>query len=134
MIHKEILDYIRDCNRDLIELVTKSVDNSLKSFSTIILADNENIKNKIKEVRDKVETQNGAIRNLNEWKAGVEGGKLRIRNLAIWAPIIIAGLALVLTFSNRKYTERQLWWKQDRMLDSTTRSLPLNLFEIDTLK
>jgi len=149
MIDKEIIDYVRDCNKDLAETITKSVDLTMKNTSLTILADNQRIVNKVdnvqktvEEVKDRVGKQNGSIHGLQEWKAGVEGGKTTVKNIAPWASIIIAALLLMFTIYNNTRVNRkqddlqqQLWWKQDRVLDSATRGGYVNFSTInDTLR
>ena len=148
MIDKEIIDYVRDCNKDLAETITKSVDLTMKNTSLTILADNQRIVNKVdniqksvEEVKDKVGKQNGSIRGLQEWRAGVEGGKATVKNMAPWASIIIAALLLIFTvYNNSRINKEQgdiwdkLWWKQDRVIDSTTRSGYVPYLLNDTIK
>ena len=128
MIPKEVIDYVRDCNDDLKKFFNETFSLTMSNFTKTILSDNQEIKDKIKDVKEKVETQNGSIHELKEWKAGIEGGKKTINNIKNWLPIIIAALALgvsiVVSSRSRERSdliEQKLWWKQDRQIDSATR-------------
>ena len=124
MIDKKLIDYVDKCNERSINSMNEALDTRFKSLTSLIAIDNQNIKDKIKEVKDHVEKQNGSIRSLNEWRAGVEGGRTKIKNMTPWIAVVIAALTLAFSMYNNNrvnrikeeqaYTEWKMEFKKDK--------------------
>lgn len=140
MIDKDVIEYVRNCNKDLLDSISKTIDSTMRNLSQTILSDNQNIKDKLNEVKGTLEKQNGKIHGLEAWQSEQRGMSRKEENIAknklttfqmfgiVMAAVV--GLCSILGFI-KSYTndkkvesiENKLWWKQDRVIDSTTRSI-----------
>jgi len=135
MTDNEIHDLIDRKNADL----CSRIDGTVKTLTEFIATENQELRKSIDKLTDKVEKQNGSVRDLKEWRAKTEGKdegvkEFKHERLTMWQLIgvifgIIVSLTVVYGFvksiSNQAEIEElrnKMYWKQDRMPDSTVRS------------
>ena len=74
MTDHEIHDCIDKKNAIIINTVTSLFDSHTSSIVTLITNETEGIKKHIEKLEEQVTIQNGSVKGLREWKAGIEGG------------------------------------------------------------
>jgi len=69
----EVIQCIEERDDKLFKNVKDLIDGYTSSVTTLVTTENQNIKHSIDALTERVKRQNGSVRELNEWRAGLEG-------------------------------------------------------------
>jgi hypothetical protein len=125
------------------------LENTCRTLTDSIFMETQGIKKSIDNLTTTVKEQNSSVKKLKEWKDGMEGEKValkeverkRLSNFQVFGIICgaIISLIAVLGFIKGMNTTKQidligkeLYWKADRIPDSTVRSYKMIPITEDT--
>jgi len=124
------------------------VENTIRVLTDFVAIENQGIKKSIDDLTKTVKEQNSSVKALKEWKARIEGGQNALKEAGDksgrWLTQVIMGIGVlaavcfgvVNSCSSNKLKEdvdNKLYWKEDRMPDSTVRSITTTPITEDTI-
>lgn len=113
--------------------ICERFEGNLKTLTEFIALENQGIKKSIDGLSEKVDRQNSSVKKLNEWKAKTEGKDEALQAVdkrssdSLTKIIMLLGVMVSLgmgVFNScaQNTIKQTLFWKADRMPDSTVRS------------
>lgn len=136
MIDKKIIDYVQECEKNTFDAIDKALDKRFKSLSELIAYENQDVKERINDLKKQVAIQNGSVRELKEWRAkqeGKEAGKSNyIKSIIQAGGFLIAIIMMLIGYKSLQETTRELDNKIEYMIPINTRGDYYNPFEIET--
>lgn len=126
--------------------ICERFESNIKTLAEFIALENQGIKKSIDGLTDEVKKQNGRVDDLELWQAECSGRNGAIKDserksLSNWQITgimagciisIMAVLGFVKSLNNDKELTEKLYWKADRLPDSTIRGIHITPITEDT--